>query len=454
MTTYSISSSLFGWSNFSSPLKQIVTTGNAIIKVTKIVLLALAVGGSFSKENNGVMAGSKALVDRATCPVAIGHKGLSQLCLSFDTDFNRDTTPAEELDELQKKINSLNWTEKLSTTPPRPLRSHPIDPVAAEKWINAHQSKETRAVAEKIIKNTRHISQIEFEKHLKIAVEKFNGWLQTQKSTDYVLLVSPKKGDPITKKDYDRNKSNRWVAELALSHLKILPKEVLSLRMGEDLFFQSKQLLDYYAANPTTSFVFFDDATFGCSQSKSVVNALTNLDIYNAYQITSQIFDSVGSPWDIREEIERVWAKKEKKHNIVAIIPFMADPACLNDIWQKSEHPYLVTQRVSISPHSEITSHIKVFTSEKFSRFGDFLSREERTISLCLSTKIPAYFDHKMPDAASSCPKVYESGLVSLGNGIPGYMEPSVLQGVEVRFIDPIVPPYKQAPEEETAPLQ
>lgn len=277
---------------------------------------------------------------------------------------------------LQKEIDALNWTEKLSTTPPRPLRSYPIKQQEANNWINGHKCEKHRDAARKLIQATRHVGQAEFESELKISTVKFNRWLEEQDSQEYVLIVSSQ----------DSKKSNRWVAELALPHLKKLPKEVLSYGLT----------LDYFKRHPETNkFVFFDDAAYSCSQSRHTISTLNNIDLIKE---CGQYMNSCTA--DRQKEI----LNSEKNHSVIAIIPFMRDPGCILPMLPVSK---------SSSPNVNVQNHIHVFTSQKIKTIGEILTSKESQDIGCYSEKVPVYFDHKMPDSVSTCTNIFTHGFIS-----------------------------------------
>lgn len=183
--------------NFNQINQQITETINKSAYIDPILKIGLAILGFgmityVSQTLSPTFASATLLNNPETCPVPF---------------------------TLQEKIDSLNWSEKLSTTPPRPTGSHPIKREQAENWINTHPCEIQKIAARKLVEGTTHINQTEFEFELKNSVDQFNTWLDAQENKDYVILVTEER----------LKKSNRWVAELALPHLKILPKEVLAL---------------------------------------------------------------------------------------------------------------------------------------------------------------------------------------------------------------------------------
>ena len=82
---------------------------------------------------------------------------------------------SEFFDHSVENLNT-HWTETLSLFPKRPVQTHPINRVEANKWIEAHPANQ-RSFARKFIDATEHVNQTVFEYHLKHTVVKFNNWL-------------------------------------------------------------------------------------------------------------------------------------------------------------------------------------------------------------------------------------------------------------------------------------
>jgi hypothetical protein len=347
---------------------------------------------------------------------------------------------------LQTHINTLGWSEPLTVFPPKPTRSYPIKEKEAENWINAHTCEKQQKAARTLVKATRHISQPEFEQELKKSVDQFNAWLESQNNQDYLLVVTHKQ------------KSNHWVAQLALPHLKVLPRQVINIKHHE----LPKHLIEYHQQHPEIDkIVFFDDAAYGCSQSKYLICQLSKLDWIS----------ECGDSGNLCEK-SRIHA--DKKYTIAAIIPFMRDPRCVLPSSNVEEVCY---------PKPKDDKHVRVFTSQKIAPVGDILTKEESDSIGCGSDRIPVYFDHKMPDFVSTCEAIYKEGKVTnRGDSERGYCEkdwepkPSVwrriyhylfgnpyfqaseasrryeqrrreieqaTEGMDTKFIDDIHPPYK-----------
>ena len=221
-------------------------------------------------------------------------------------------------------------------------------------------------------------------------------------------------------------------------------------------------LIEYHEQHPEIDkIVFFDDAAYGCSQSKYLICQLSKLDWIS----------KCGDSGNLCEK-SRIHA--EKKYTIAAIIPFMRDPRCVLPSSNVEEVCY---------PKPKDDNHVRVFTSQKIPTVGDILSKEESDSIDCGSDRLPVYFDHKMPDVVSTCEAIYKEGKVKgLGDFSGSYCEedwepkPSVwrriyhylfgnphfhasdaskryeqrwqekrqaTKGMNTKFIDDIHPPYK-----------
>lgn len=330
-------------------------------------------------------------------------------------------TPEES---LQAKIDALEWNVRLCVSPPRPNRSYPIKKEQAENWINAHTCEKERKAARVLIEKTRHVSQAEFEKELKVSVDQFNEWLETQESKDYVVVVS------------SSTKSNYWVAQLALPHLKRLPRQVFKLDYNtfEGSFVVSKALKEYRQKYPEIDkIVFFDDAAYSCQQSNSLIVELGIMDCI-----------------DQNNEVRRGDCAKEKRNfTIAAIIPFMRAPECVLPIYCPKTN-------------ANGEKYVHVFFSQRLPTMLEILPESLRHVNIgCGINKIPVYFDHKIPDSLSTCSRSYKEGFVHYYMG--GFCEEDLglqeearakysqklvekfesHQKKDTKFIDDITPPYK-----------
>lgn len=309
------------------------------------------------------------------------------------------------LNALQAKVNRLAWQEKLVVEPPIPTRSAVIQEKESRNWVNAHCSGKARSAAQKLLDVTKRVSHQEFEEELGKSVGQFNKWLACQKSKDYVLLVTSR----------EARKSNRWVAELALKHLDVLPVNVI--KMSYEL---TPEILEFAKQHPHVKhYVFLDDASYSGTQAKKFACELSNIDLQNECDRYS---------WRCkRERVDQI-LKTEKTRNVIAIIPFMRDPEAIK---MKSA---VTTSCMAVS---KVSSHIQVFSSKKMKTLGELMDREqleELETNSQMEEKVPTYFDHKMPDFLSVPSEIYANGKVRQRGDCGGN---------SIKFIPPIAPPYK-----------
>lgn len=295
----------------------------------------------------------------------------------------RDRTGIQELDSQKK--NEL-WDEErisavqaLGLTPFPPLpKSHPLLESRSQAWIEAHPDIDSKKAAAAFIRATSHISQENFENALAESVQQFNSWLKTMPSQKYALYIG------------DEKKSNRWVAELAMKHLEVLP--VLVIKDREFTFRTDKMLQD----EEIETIAIFDDG------------------IYSGRQISEHLMRLILP-----------------KRSIAAIVPFVSDPKNVFD-------------------PSAGEGFVHLFWAQKMHRLEELMDPE--TLSqfakmyfqgntLKAGSKIPVYFDFKIPDFVSGFPSIY-------ANCAPPGSSPYQLS--HVRFssmpclLDEIHPPYKQ----------
>jgi hypothetical protein len=123
------------------------------------------------------------------------------------------------------------------------------------KWISLHSTQAHREALEILTdpkKGIRHISQTEFEKvFVTKTLKEFNSLMDEGEA--YVTII-------------EKGKSNKWMADLAKPHLKVLPKEEATTDYAS--YLKSKE--DDF---PKT-IVFFDDATYSGEQLKDRIGRI------------------------------------------------------------------------------------------------------------------------------------------------------------------------------------
>jgi hypothetical protein len=142
---------------------------------------------------------------------------------------------------------------------PRPIRDNPVNKKEQQAWIEAHDQS-VRPALTVLTDNIRHVSQKEFETSLKATTQRLNGILEKE-GGEYVVAV-------------EKEKSNQWVAQLALPDLSKKP-------MGEASLVFQVYLQEYAqrkASNPETPFpksvVLFDDAAYSGEQLSRVIRGM------------------------------------------------------------------------------------------------------------------------------------------------------------------------------------
>jgi hypothetical protein len=177
---------------------------------------------------------------------------------------------------LQKRED---YTARLSLSPPLPLQ-HINNPKSAsniqkfESFIQSHDPILQPAI-QNMIEHTEHISFDEFSKSFHDVIDHLNS--QIPQGEEYIVLVEP-------------NKSNKWLAELALPHLSQLPKDVVTMSGLE------------YALedNPNVSrLIFFDDASYSGEQLCRFVrdNAVKDLESQGRRDFTIHIAVPYLTEW-------------------------------------------------------------------------------------------------------------------------------------------------------------
>lgn len=337
--------------------------------------------------------------------------------------------------KLQYQVDRLTWKEPLTVTPPLPERSYPIKKEQAENWISAHFGEEEQHAARAFVDATRHVPHKEFEQALSHSIAQFNEHLEQEENKEYILITN-------------KHKSNRWVAELGLKYFKFLPSQVMDMDSINHRL--SEEFVKFTRENPQhKTFVYMDDATYGCSQTKRAVAELSSLDIY--HECPQGLYFNNGD----RCEVDRI-RKQEKQYRIKVIIPFMREPGCI-----------LPSSNVNAShPHPPLTDkHIQVFTTEKIDTIKNLLSNKSYSVLKSLypnaldDNHLSIYFDHKLADCASVPNQIYTGEYPPASwSSIPGngYSQKKKEEGTlwnklsswiagpsDTCFIDPIHPPYR-----------
>lgn len=146
-----------------------------------------------------------------------------------------------------KKIESKQVElshDNLPLVPRKPLRSNPPDEKKMKLWVEKHKL-EDRDTAEKVTHSIQHITFDHFLFGLKMAVKKFNRYLNSLPADkrNYVLLV-----------DSPKDKSNPWVTKLAQQFLALPPALIMRSEELPIFYFNPPKDIDHI--------VFFDDASY------------------------------------------------------------------------------------------------------------------------------------------------------------------------------------------------
>ncbi|WP_068466954.1 hypothetical protein [Candidatus Protochlamydia phocaeensis] len=120
----------------------------------------------------------------------------------------------ESLTVLQQAVDLKDYQIKLTVNPFIPARSNAPNSLKAELWIKEHPI-DCQPAAKEIVAHTNHVSFETFQTHLRESIDDLNQRMQNGEK--YVVAVR-------------ENKSNKWILELSLPHLKQLPHEVVDIQ--------------------------------------------------------------------------------------------------------------------------------------------------------------------------------------------------------------------------------
>lgn len=311
-------------------------------------------------------------------------------CLAVDLQ-NLKGHPCEgSLRDLQIRVNELYPWHSLKVVPPIPNSTFPISTTQAASWIAAQCTENERSAAERLVQNITHVDQTHFETALSQSVTKFNAWHAANGFSNYTLAIT-KASD---------QKSNRWVAELGLRHFKILPTTIMESEFGDGIVPEE----EFGLKNAVR--VVFDDAAYSCNQLMHLLRS------------------------HIRSRLQDV---PNKHFNMVAIVPFMRDPHCLdlNFLLRDSEFGFRFAT-------------MNVFTAERMASVDQLLDSSDLDTLVnygleLQDAKTLTYFDHKVPDWVSFPGHItHGSVCCSQDTGLYCDIRP------RSRFIPEIIPPYKK----------
>lgn len=149
-------------------------------------------------------------------------------------------------DPLCQKLAKVTYSSPLSFSPLVPQNgiNNPrseLNKANFERFTHAH-NPEFRAAVGSMVENTDYVSYEDFNKMFMASLKSLNSSLKPEEA--YVVVIEP-------------NKSNKWMAELAIRHLDVLPTD----------FVTTKGINEALEKNPDIKrIVFFDDASYSGEQ--------------------------------------------------------------------------------------------------------------------------------------------------------------------------------------------
>ncbi|MFA6383961.1 MAG: hypothetical protein WCY10_01165, partial [Candidatus Omnitrophota bacterium] len=280
----------------------------------------------------------------------------------------------------------------------RPVVDARMDPVKADAWVNAHPP-ELRAMARTIVDNIRYIDYPEFKAGMRTSVEMFN------KEVDSPFIAVVVGGD---------NKSNGWALNIAqdfgLEPEFIVPDVVVGKKQGK--------VIARLIANPDIKDVLIsDDASYSGQQIGVYVSKLQR---------------------DIRDLPEL----RDRGIKIHILVPFATDNAIahVSKCIQKESGTTLTWYRDPGRGRIETVADIFSRLQAQDPKYAEIYKDVEENYVTTGETVGLTYFQHKAPDLVSFLHGGGEEGL--LDGAVVARSHPGVIEGV--RFIPPIISPYKQ----------
>lgn len=253
----------------------------------------------------------------------------------------------------QEDIDALNWDQPLSVNPPLPARRN-LDCQKTQVWVNAHIGDKGKRLAREFIKNIQYIPQENFEEAFRCTVQDFNKDIGT---TDYMVYGS------------DPQKSEFWMASLALKHLNTLPREVTAHRntiLHENLTVRNVAI--------------FDDG------------------IYSGVQMRETLSEMGGA-------LNKRFPDGNFKIHIV--VPYIIDESRLANIRLKNGS-ILRSDQIKIHSHQTLLP-----VKERLAEYiqDDFFTAYNSGAGLPATKKSIIFYDHKVPDFFSNFETSFEGGV-------------------------------------------
>ncbi|MBF0522532.1 MAG: hypothetical protein HQL24_05680 [Candidatus Omnitrophica bacterium] len=269
-----------------------------------------------------------------------------------------------------------------STAVQRPVEDNSIDPVKAERWVNAHQDPEIRDLAQFLLNHVTHVTQKEFEEALQETVNDFN---KKMGDKPYVLVVPMIKGE----------RSSWWTYQLALEK-GLKPAQYIIKTIGGLFAADKEALMEIHDV------VFTDDASYtGTQILNNVQDFLSNAEFLNI-----------------------------KNLNVHFVVPYMTSFV---------ENKILSYPGAFVYQHRSMQTLPEIFRSD----MGQKQKLEfERLYQSSVDNKFGGvtltYFQHKVPDFMSALAWPIQ-GIVYIRSESVG----GIVAG-RVQFIPSTVPPYEK----------
>lgn len=200
-------------------------------------------------------------------------------------------TLAERNEQIKSLIIQGDETLNLQVDPKKPDRSYPVAQEKKETFVKAFTDSKVQSVMKKAMDNIQHLTMKNLEEKLTECVGNLNIRLQELGIPSYAVGVT-------------REKSSKWVADLALSDLLYLPSTGFSLGAGgvvSGLGGGSQRMADLKQVKEDV-LVIFEDASYSGAQ--------------------------------LNEYLTRIAHKSEKPLKIFVVVPFVTQRAF--DILQKN----------------------------------------------------------------------------------------------------------------------
>jgi hypothetical protein len=326
---------------------------------------------------------------------------------------------------MESNLSVYNSYQGQLSLPAYPVEGHnQLDSNEVNRWIGAHPDSLKPALYE-LSQKVEHISYPTFDSNFKTGIHYLNGRIKKETIDDYMVMI-------------ENGKSNKWMAEIALTQLDKPPTQVYSLgkkgiQFKEYIKEQSQSEKPYY---PSTV-VFFDDGIYSGKQMSNFIKG---------------IFDAIKEHNKETGEDEQI-----SLPNVEIIAPYATEfgekmlytvNAEEKDLISLCDHERIKTLAEVLHPGTQVILDGTLWKKDPRDETRGFSTPYQRGVN----SRGNIWFDHKIPNWLSFV-HAMEFGIVTGEDGSPlngtisrNEANEPIFHPLEGKRFSPIpktIPPYK-----------